>query len=140
MKKIMWKMIKVIMIVTTFGVALMIIPCVLIERKIHAAAYGVVGYGVSLLFAISPRLRQQVQARIRKMLFTQSSLIAAASVAGLIGDRTAAEALAEASSRFRGICLSKLTVEHLTASSCVLDSSLYESSRPCKLGGCDAFI
>merc|ERR1712048_1520742 len=43
-------------------------------------------------------------------------------------------------SRFRGICLSKLSVEHLTDSSCVLDSNLYESSQACKLGGCDAFI
>merc|ERR1712187_533293 len=78
--------------------------------------------------------------RVRDILVARSSLMAAAGVAGLIGDRSAKQALTEAGSRFRSISLSELSFEHLNSSTCVLDHNLYESSSQCKLGACDAFI
>jgi hypothetical protein len=93
---------------------------------------------VALLLSSCTGLRDLVHSRLRSLFDRTKAKVAAANIAGLIGDCDAHRAFAQAAARFRCIDLTMLTEEEMARHD--PDPALYRRSLKVRLGDCDAFI
>jgi len=86
-----------------------------------------------------PRLRYALQERLRRIFNVKTAQASAAGIAGLVGNCSVEEALAEAKARFRCISLDELSQQDIEENR--PNPRLFTLSMPAKLGhDCDAFV
>jgi len=91
------------------------------------------------IFALNPKFRQWLQTKMFASLEVRAVCSGAASLACLIcPGSTAADVMAHARTRFRGVMASELGIDVLAAS--VPDPRHSALAWPCSLGSCDAYI
>jgi len=96
---------------------------------------------VIIYIACKPNLRRKMQTILMRLFEARAYRLAAAGIAGLVGDGTAEGVLASARARFRVIDLSSLTAEDLADNQ--PNPALYSLSQPARLStrsSCDAFV
>jgi hypothetical protein len=93
---------------------------------------------VALFLSGYTGLREIAHSRLRSTFEQKEAEVAAASIAGLLGDCGARQAFAQAAARFRCIDLTMLTEEEMATRD--PDPALYRRSVQVGLGECDAFV
>uniref|UniRef100_A0A7S2NLC2 TIR domain-containing protein n=1 Tax=Zooxanthella nutricula TaxID=1333877 RepID=A0A7S2NLC2_9DINO len=99
--------------------------------------YGLIASILCSRYVGSPH-RRSVQSRLARLFDSQASARAAASIAGLVGECSAAAAMHQAGHRFRSVRLSDISFEDLADNT--PNPALFELTEPTKLQSCDAFI
>jgi len=93
---------------------------------------------VSLFVIRRPQLRQWLQLRLHHAFVAHSAQASAAGIAGLVGDCSVAQALAEARVRFRSLQLAQLSCQDIADNT--PQPELLQIAVPTRLGSCDAFV
>mmetsp|Transcript_100920 Transcript_100920/g.260837 ORF Transcript_100920/g.260837 Transcript_100920/m.260837 type:complete len:328 (-) Transcript_100920:84-1067(-) len=91
-----------------------------------------------VLITESSFCRKSPQVYLTKLFHEYRQTAAAAGIACLVGDASTKEVMTKAADNFRCVPASAITLEALMNRS--PDPSLFQLSRPAKLGKCDAFI